>query len=274
MLENRPRTYRNVVLGCHLGPVEGFVKRWTIFLCFFSLFFSCNKESVSDCLQNSGDIIRREIAVTDFTKITVFEKIQLILKEGPVSKVEVETGEFLIDEVSAEVEDGRLILRNENGCNVFRKYGITKIYVTAPNIDEIRSSTGFPIQSDGVLTYQNITLFSESFINETTETTDGEFDLELDSQQVNIVVNGIAHFKIRGETENLNIIIAAGDSRIETENLISENINLNHRGSNDILINPQQSIQGVIRGIGDVISMNRPVEVDVQELFRGHLIFK
>ena len=246
----------------------------SIFLFLFSIFFSCNKESVSDCFQNAGDIVRKETVVTDFKKITVFEKIQLILKEGPITKVEIETGEFLMNEVSAVVKGGRLILKNENGCNLFRKYGLTKIYVTAPNIEEIRSSTGLSVQSDGVLAYPNITLFSESFTNEETETVDGEFDLEFDSQQVNIVVNGIAYFKIRGKTENLNITIAAGDSRIEAENLVVENISLNHRGSNDMLINPQQSLKGVIRGTGDVISFNHPAEVNVQELFNGRLIFK
>ncbi len=265
MLENVNIKYKNVTFG---------VAQKSIFFSLFSLFFSCNSENASDCFQNAGDIVRKEIIMTDFTKITVFEKIQLILKEGPITKVEVETGEFLLNEVSAVVEGDRLILKNENGCNLFRKYGITKIYVTAPDIEEIRSSTGLSIQSDGVLTYPNITLLSESFINEEAETVDGEFDLEFDSQQVNIVVNGIAYFKIRGKAENLNITIAAGDSRIEAENLVTENINLNHRGSNDMLVYPQQSLKGVIRGTGDVISFNCPAEVNVQELFNGRLIFK
>ena len=258
--------YKNVTFG--------FAHRLIFFFLSTIIFFSCNTESVSDCLQNAGDIVRKEIVVSDFTKITVFEKIQLILKEGPVTRVEVETGEFLMNEVSAMVEEGRLILKNENGCNLFRKYAITIVYVTAPNIEEIRSSTGLPIQGDGVLTYSNITLLSESFINEETETTDGEFDLQLDSQKINIVVNGIAYFKIRGKTENLNITIASGDSRVEAENLVAEHISLNHRGSNDLLIDPQQSLKGVIRGTGDVISFNRPAEVSVQELFNGRLIFK
>lgn len=258
--------YKNVTFS--------FAHRSILFFLCSIIFFSCNKESASDCLQNAGDIVREEIIMADFTKITVFEKIQLVLKTGPIPKVEVETGEFLLNEVSTVVEGDRLILKNENGCNLFRKYGITKIYVTAPNIEEIRSSTGLSVQSDGVLTYPNITLLSESFINEEAETTDGEFDLEFDSHQVNIIVNGIAYFRIRGKVENLNITIAAGDSRIEAENLIAENISLDHRGSNDMLIDPQQSLKGVIRGTGDVISFNRPAEVNVQELFNGRLIFK
>jgi len=88
------------------------------------------------------------------------------------------------------------------------------------------------------------------------------------------VVNGIAYFKLRGNTENFNVTVAAGDSRIEAERLISENVNVNHRGSNDVFVNPQQQLRGTLRGTGDLISVNTPPEVDVEELFTGRLIFQ
>ena len=198
----------------------------------------------------------------------------MILKQGETQKVEIETGEFLLNEVSAKVEGDRLLLRNENGCNFLRDYGLTKVFVTSPNIVEIRSSTGLPIRSDGILGYPSLQLYSESFVEPEAETTDGEFDLELNAENVIIIVNGIAYFKLNGNTENLNITIAAGDSRIDAASLIADNIALNHRGTNDVQINPQQSISGVIRGTGDDISYNQPPTVDVEELYTGKLIFK
>lgn len=252
---------------------QNHVARFVRVVCMGLLFLGCNSENASDCFQNSGELIRNEISLPNFTKITVFEKVALVLKQGDVQKVEIESGEFLIDEVTAEVEGDRLILRNENGCNFFRDYGITTVYVTSPNIDEIRSSTGLPITSDGVLNYSQLSLFSESFTVPETETTDGEFNLEVNASNVRITVNGIAYFKLIGAVENLNINIAAGDSRIEAQNLLAESINLNHRGTNDILVYPQTSITGVIRGTGDVILFNRPDIIDVEELFNGRLIF-
>ena len=239
------------------------------------LFFgSCNGENVPDCFKNEGDLVREEIAVPNFDRITVFEGIELIISSGIEQRVEIETGEFLRKEVSAEVEDGRLILRDDNGCNLFRDYNVTKIYITTPDLSEIRSSTGYPIRSNGPLPFTDIRLISESFNNPETETTDGSFDLELDCLSVRVVVNGIAYFKLSGTTQNLNIQIAAGDSRIEAENLVAQDVNIDHRGSNDLFINPQMSLQGVIRGTGDVRSFNRPPIVDVDILFRGQLIFE
>ena len=88
-----------------------------------------------------------------------------------------------------------------------------------------------------------------------------------------ITVNGIAYFKIKGQANNFNVNIAAGDSRIEASELVAQNVNLNHRGSNDVLINPQIRLTGLLRGTGDVLSYNRPTEVSVEELYNGRLIF-
>ncbi len=241
---------------------------------FFGLLVSCNSESAPDCFQASGDTVRDSVMVAPFTAITVFENITLVLQEGTEQKVEIETGVNLREEVSAEVVDGRLLLRDTNDCNFFREYGATTVYVTSPSITEVRSSTGWPIRSDGVLAYPNLRLISESFSDPTSETTDGVFDLDVASENLQVTVNGIAYFQLRGSTETLSIVIAAGDSRIEAEALVAQNVTLNHRGSNDILIDPQETLNGVIRGTGDVISFSRPEAVAVEELYKGRLVYK
>lgn len=240
----------------------------------FLWLVGCNSENVSDCFQNAGDLVREEVAVPNFTKITVQENVTLILKQGDVSMVEVETGQFLRNDVSVTVIEDRLVVKDDNNCNFVRDYGLTKIYVTSPNITEIRSSTGFPIQSDGVLQYPNLNLLSESFNDPEALTTDGEFDLELDSENVNIVSNGIAYFKLKGIVTNFSIVFAAGDSRLEAEDFLAQNITINHRGTNDMLVYPQLLLQGVIRGTGDVISFQIPDVIDVEELYKGKLIFR
>ena len=78
---------------------------------------------------------------------------------------------------------------------------------------------------------------------------------------------------IRGNVNNLFIGFYSGDSRFEGANLIAENITIFQRSSNDMIINPQQSLKGEIRGTGDVISRNRPVIVEVEQLYTGKLIF-
>ena len=246
---------------------------WLFLVLLYCLVSACNGENVPDCFQNEGERVSEVMPVASFDRIFVFENIELVLLPGDEQQVEIETGEFLRNEVSAEVVDGELILRDENNCNFFRDYNTTIIYVTSPDLTEVRSSTGLPVRSQGTLNFTDITLISESFTRPENETTDGSFDLDLNVQTVRIVVNGIAYFKLRGVTENLDITIAAGDSRVEAENLTASDVMINHRGSNDILVNPEESIQGSIRSTGDVLSFNRPALIDVDEVFNGRLIF-
>jgi hypothetical protein len=79
---------------------------------------------------------------------------------------------------------------------------------------------------------------------------------------------------ISGFVNNLFIGFYSGDTRFEGANLIAQNIDIFQRSSNDMIVNPQQSLTGEIRGTGDVISLNRPPIVEVEEFYTGKLIFE
>ncbi|MCG2460554.1 DUF2807 domain-containing protein [Flavobacteriaceae bacterium F89] len=243
------------------------------FVVLASLLLACNGDNVPDCFQNAGNLVKWEVEVAPFTKITAFNNVSLIVQQGQEQKVEIETGSYLRNEVSATVEDGRLLLRDTNYCNFTRKYGLTTIYITAPDLTEIRSSTGFPITSDGILAYPSLSLLSERFNDPEADNTSGEFHLDLDCQNLSIVSNGIAYFHLTGKTINFTVTLAAGDSRVEARDLTAQNIRFNHRGTNDMLVYPVQSLKGVIRGTGDVLSFGHPVQVEVEELYKGRLIY-
>lgn len=243
-----------------------------IYISIFFTIFACNSENAGDCFQTTGEIIQQEITVSTFYKILVNRDIELILKEGAEQKVVIETGKNLLNDVEAVVVDGRLILTDNNSCNYVRSYGITKIYVTAPNITEIRSSTQYDISSDGVLTYPSLTILAEDYSAPDTFT-NGDFRLEIDNNSFYAVFNNLSNCFISGKTNTLEVTLASGTSRFEAQNLIAQNVDFWNRSSNDIIVNPQQSVTGKISGTGNVICITLPAFVDVQELYKGRLIF-
>ena len=238
------------------------------------LLFSCNGENVPDCFQNSGTIAQQEIEVANFDKITVFERIELIISDEPTQKVIVETGEYLLNDIEIKVEGGRLVLKNNNGCNLTRNYGITKVYVSSPNLTEIQNSSGLTVSSNGVLNYNNLRLVSEDYNSLDVTHTDGDFDLQVNCDEISLTFNNLSNAFISGSVNNLIIGFYSGDSRFEGRNLIAQHINISHRSSNDMIVNPQQSLKGIIRGTGDVISVNRPPIVEVEQFYTGQLIFE
>lgn len=243
-------------------------------ICLLLLLLGCNSEEGWDCTKTAGKIIQQEVEVPLFTKITVWDRTRLVIEQGTEQKVVVESGSNLINDVSLSVSEGRLEIRDENTCNLFRDYGITKIYVTSPNIEEIRNSSGYEIESRGILRFPQLRLLSEDFNAPGEYHSDGDFRLELDVENLEVVANGLSKFYLSGKATQANFGLYASDGRIYSENLVVENLEIFHRSSGPMVVNPQLSIKGKIVSLGNVICKNRPPEVNVEELYSGRLIFE
>lgn len=247
--------------------------RKLIVICVLSLLFSCNSEDALDCFQNAGNIIQEDLTLSDFNKITVLQRSQLFISDGPYS-ITLETGENLINDIDIRVTDSRLIINNSNACNLTRDYGITKIYVSAPNITEIRNSSGLTVISQNTLTYPNLTLLSEDLEEEDAFHTDGDFQLDLDVQNLTITQNNLSNFFLTGNVTNLDLNFLFGDARFEGRNLMVQNADVYHRGTNDIIINPQLELTGTLLSTGDMRVVNTPPLLDVEVLYTGQLIIE
>lgn len=234
--------------------------------------FACDSEDAGDCFQTAGGLVVEEIEVSSFVNILVNRDIEVVLKQDPEYKVVVETGKNLLNDVVVEVVDNELQLTDNNGCNFVRDYGITKIYINAPDVSRIRSSTQYDISSDGVLAYNDLTLISENFSSPDSFSV-GDFRLQIDNTRLAVISNNISAFYISGLVENLNLRFFAGSSRFEGADLSAQNIEIYHRASNDMIVNPQASISGEIVSTGDVRAVNLPSTVEVDELYTGRLIF-
>jgi hypothetical protein len=243
-----------------------------VFLMFLSV--GCDSDSALNCFQTAGPIVQETVSVAPFTKINVEERVQLLIGYGPEQKVVIETGENLLNDIEVSVNDGRLTIINNNGCNLVREYGITKAWVTSPNISEIRNSSGLTVESTNTLTFPELELISEDRNNEDEFHIDGDFNLSLSVDRLSIISSGISNFFLRGTANRASIGLYSGDSRVEAGNFIVQDLWLFHRSTNQMIVQPIQSIKGEIRSVGDVVSKNRPPIVEVAQFFRGRLIFE
>lgn len=235
--------------------------------------WSCDKENAWDCIQQSGFIIQEEIDVPQFNNIVVNRDVQLFISVGNEHRVTIESGENLLNDISAEVINNALILRDNNTCNLVREYGITKILVQAPDISEIRNSSQYMVTGQGLITYDDITLISEDFNVEGSFNV-GDFQMTIDSDRLTIVSNNLSSYFIDGNVTNLNVGFFSGAGRFEGRDLMATNVNIFHRGSNDIIVNPQQQLTGELRSTGNLISVNQPPTVEVDVYYTGELIFE
>lgn len=240
-------------------------------LVIITLFSNCDSEDTGNCFQTAGAVIQQEFSVASFDKILINERIELIIKEGVEQQVIVETGENLLTDIDVQVTGNKLIVSNKNDCNFVRNYGLTKVYVTSPNITEIRNSSELAVRSEGLLTYPTLNLIADDFQSDYLNV--GDFYLTLNNTTLNITSNGISNFYINGLTTDLTVGFYAGDSRFEGKDLIATNVTVTQKSTNDMLVNPQAEIIGNIYSLGDVIAFNQPTIVNVTEHYQGKLIF-
>ena len=232
---------------------------------------SCDKEDAWDCIQTAGAPAVQVLNVEAFERILVNRDIKLVVKQGHDYKVEIQTGENLLNNISVLVVDNQLQLTDANNCNYVRDFGLTKMIVTTPILKEIRSSTQYLTASEGVLNFESLALVSENF--NSNYLSSGDFKLTIDTQSLSVVANNLSSFNISGTVETLTIGFYAGLCEFKGTDLVAQHVKIFQRSSHDITVNPQQSLSVDIRSVGDVISVQRPPVVELEQYYTGQLLF-
>ncbi|MES2748183.1 MAG: head GIN domain-containing protein [Bacteroidota bacterium] len=256
------------------------MKKYIVAIGLFLVFISCEKPS--DCVESTGDIITRDFQIDmptvadSIKRIYVQRGIELIVTEGPIFKVTVETGENLMDNIEVKREGTVLSLKDNTTCNWVREFGQTKVYITTPKLEEIYSKSERNISSNGVLTFPILRLFALDSDGDGIEGAGtGDFFITINNGQLVILNNNVSRYYISGQTGEALLDIYAGDGRIEAQNLTAQHVNVYHRGSNDIIVKPIQTLTGNLYSTGNLISKGHPINnPQVTAHYQGQLIFE
>ena len=248
------------------------MKKLFLLIVLVSVFSSCEKPS--DCLESTGNIITKEVTVLPFKKIKVYRGIEVVITEGPETKVVIEAGENFIDNIEIMQYGDQLVFKDETSCNWVRAYGTTRILITTPTLEEIYSKTDRNISSNGVLSYDNLNIisFDKDADGEAGAGT-GDFHLTLDTENLLIANNNVSRFYLSGQATNADFSFYFGDGRMEAANLSIQNLRVYHRGSNDMTVYPVQKVTGILNSTGNLILMHVPPINTVEVLFYGTIIY-
>ncbi len=223
-----------------------------------------------DCFKGNGNQVTQTYPVSDFNKIKVYSGVGLVIKEGENYEVKVVTSDNIQDEIEVSLDGDMLVVKDNSSCNIARDYGLSTVYVTAPNIEEIHSKTEQDVKSDGVLNYPNLKLISIDIIDGAGT---GDFRLDLNTINLYVESNNVSNFYLSGQSENLHVFFSWGNGIFYGENLVANNITFFQRGSNDMVLFPINSIYGEIFGTGNVVLKNNPIlSPSVIQHYKGRLI--
>ena len=247
---------------------------------FFLLVFLLVSCGISeDCFKGNGNQVTQTFLLENFSKIKVYDGVGLVVKEGSNYEVKVVTSDNIIDDLEVRLDGDMLVVKDNSSCNIARDYGQTTVYVTIPDGTilplipelELHCKTEQKIQSDGVLHSPIVRLFAIGDDGDGAGT--GDFHINLDNGQFVVESNNVSNFYINGHCEEMLLNFYFGNGRFFGEELHAEKIKLFHRGSNDMFVYPIQKIEGIINATGNVVLENVPPIVDVEEVFRGRVIY-
>ena len=245
-----------------------------LFAVFSFLFSACDIADAPECLTSPGKIVQQEMVLEPFSQVAVYGKIKVFIEQGAEQQIIVEAGENLMDAVVANVEDGKLILKDQNDCTFFQTTYEPVVHLKVPNLTYIENSGNRMIEGKGILNFPSVVLRSNNLAKNPEVYTNGDFKFELNSNTVVVGGDDFANFYLSGKTGFLRASFWAGDGRLEARELVADSIQIFHRGTNKMILNPQNALRGEIRSTGDVISVNRPPVVEVQSFYTGKLIFE
>jgi hypothetical protein len=186
----------------------------TVLFSYLILLTSCKKQNDCDCIKSRGaPVNENRVITTPFSTLHTFDKIEVYyLQDTTVTTctVKVSTGKNLLSNISTEVSNGELQIKNLNKCNFVRSNNDVTVYVTAPHI--------FHFIQDGVGNIYTNTIKEDSLSYNVNNSGDIHLNLNLLKGTVlgrlygvgDVYLNGVAHY---------HLVNAVGECFINAQNL-------------------------------------------------------
>ncbi|MEO8085409.1 MAG: head GIN domain-containing protein [Bacteroidota bacterium] len=226
----------------------GFVK--ILPFCLVLLFACCSKENGCDCVKSTGPIVTEKRSIGEFDRIEVRKNVIVTLVQDTINYVEVEAGSHLIDLVKTEVNNGILKITNDNTCNWVRSYDIeVKASVHLKKISRIDHFGSKEINCSNKLEVDVLDVYENN-----------SADIHL-----NVAANRMLARQMIGGGD----IYLTGSARfcytyggsfgyIYASDLISDSVQVDHRGTGEIHVNPASWLGVYIADRGNVYYKGSP----------------
>jgi len=190
-------------------------------------------------------IVSQERTIPIYSQIKVLGNADIVLTEGDVGQIVVETSENVLPYIATEVKEGTLVVK-------LKHYGVSyvpKLKVYVP-IDE---------------KFNKITIAGKG------DVTLGEhFSIELQTLEVIIKIQG--NVQLQGKTEVLKVSVL-GSGNFQGKELLTHKGTLSISGTGNIEASVSEEVQAKITGYGHIIIFGNPSKKDTDIKGSGKIQF-
>ncbi|MFN8775957.1 MAG: GIN domain-containing protein [Flavobacteriales bacterium] len=226
---------------------------------------SCNKESAPDCFKRAGSEATEVREPGTFNRIELRDYIHYELAEDSLYRIEITAPENLIGKITTTIEDGQLLVRNENTCNFVRSFKqriVVRIY--APSFPDVQNYSTGDLRTTG-------TIRSAYFKLENRQAA-GRIFVRLDNDSASIFTHtGVCDVTLTGSTGTIHLF-SQGVGLLDASALFSHSAYVNNSSIQDVQVRCSDYLFALVRLSGNVYAYGNPAQVSRQELSTGRLI--
>lgn len=215
----------------------------------YSLWLSlCLSLLVSSCInwggkriKGNGQMGEANRGLSGFTKVRQSGSFDVYLSNGPYA-IRIEAEENILPYIETELEGKQLRIRSAEGIRLNTTKPV-KIYVSAPEIEEVQSAGSGDIRTESTLTHaEKIRLI-----------TTGSADIEaaVNAPTVLAEITGSGNLELSGETRTFKGEIT-GSGDMEAAQLKAESATVDIKGSGNANVYASVQLSVDVAGSGDV----------------------
>jgi len=222
------------------------MKNFIILLMASFSFASCNMMS------GNGNVRSEQRNVGDFHAVKSSGSIDVEIKEGNNYSVTVEDDDNILPYIITEVKGGVLSVRYKDNTSISNDH--SKVYVTAPALDQVSVSGSGDVTTEGTLKNSGQLEFNTSGSGDITAT--------VNAPSIKVTGSGSGDINLSGNTKDFDCNLS-GSGDVNCGKLQSENTTVHVAGSSDVHVFASVSLKVNVAGSGDVYYSGNPTSPEI-----------
>jgi Putative auto-transporter adhesin, head GIN domain len=205
-----------------MRSVERIMLMKKIVLCLMLTLAACGCEiagKVANHVHGSGVKKTEKRNVPEFDSLSVDGAYEVAIQSGKSREVQIEGDDNLLPLVVTEVENGRLVVKNEGS---FNSKTPLKLLITVPNIRDVSFSGA-----------SNVKLS------------------DIKSEKLGIQIDGASTVSASGETKSLSVNVN-GAGTVNTKDLTADAVDITSNGAGSIDVYAANTLGATVNGVGTI----------------------
>jgi hypothetical protein len=215
-------------------------KYYFLVLIAFSGLTSCR--FMGKRVHGNGVIKTEERPVSSFKEVEAAGNIQLIVSQGDLKPVKLESDENILSYIEVIQQGDRIIIKTKESVNLIPS-GDLKVYVTSPTYKSIEVSG-----SSDIIGATKITSGDELSLEASGA---GDIKMEVDAPKITAGISGSGSIDLKGQAKDLDINLT-GAGHAYCYGLMTENTSVDISGAGSAQVFASVKIKADISGAGNI----------------------